>query len=59
MSLVITEEIWPLRVRFESVVTPRSLTEVTGNRSLPRKGTVSTGQLRDKLPHPNQENMVF
>ena len=40
MSLVITEEIWPLKVRFESVVTPRSLTEVTGNRSLPRKGTV-------------------
>ena len=40
MSLVITEEIWPLKVRFESVVTPRSLTEVTGTRSLPRKGTV-------------------
>ena len=40
MSLVITEEIWPLKVRFESVVTPRSLTEGTGTRSLPRKGTV-------------------
>ena len=40
MRLVITEEIWPLKVRFESVLTPRSLTEVTGTRSLPRKGTV-------------------
>ena len=40
MSLVITEEIWPLKVRFESFVTPRSLTEVTGTRSLPRKSTV-------------------
>ena len=58
MRLMITEEIWPLKVRFESIVTPRSLTEVTGTMSLitkERYGDV-TRQLRDKLPHPNQED---
>ena len=58
MRLVITEEIWPLKVRFESIVTPRSLTEVTGTTALitkERYGDV-TRQLRDKLPHPNQED---
>ena len=61
MRLVITEEIWPLKVRFESIVTPRSLTEVTGTTSLitkERYGDV-TRQLRDKLPHPNQEKHGF
>ena len=61
MRLVITEEIWSLKDRFESIVTPRSLTEVTGTTSLitkERYGDV-TRQLRDKLPHPNQEKHGF
>ena len=42
-------------------MTPRSLTEVTGTTSLitkERYGDV-TRQLRDKLPHPNQEKHGF
>ena len=29
----VSEAMWPLKVRFESSVTPRSLTEVTGTRT--------------------------
>ena len=35
----VSEAIWPLKVRFESSVTPRSLAKVIGTRSWPRKGT--------------------
>ena len=60
MRLVITEEIWPLKVRFESVLTPRSLTEVTGTRSLPRKGTVMLqGNLKISYLTPIRKTWFF
>ena len=58
--LVITEEKWPLKVRFESIVTPRSLTEVTGTTSLPRKGKVMLlGNLEISCLTPIRKNVVF
>ena len=41
-------------------VTPRSLTEVTGTRSRPRKGTVMLlGNLVIRCLTPNRTNLVF
>ena len=56
----VSEAIWPLKVRFESSVTPRSLTEVKSTRSCPKKGTVkSLGNLEISCLTPNRTNLVF
>ena len=56
----VSEAIWPLKVRFESSVTLRSLTEVTGTRSSPRKGTVMLlGNLEISYLTQKRTNVVF
>ena len=55
----VSEAIWPLKVRFESNVTPRSLTEITGTRTWPRKGTVMLlGNLEISCFTPNRTTLV-
>ena len=53
----VSEAVWPLKVRFKSSVTPRSLTEVTGTRSWTRKGMVMLlGNLEISYLTPERTN---
>ena len=56
----VSEAVWPLKVRFKSNVTPRSLAAATGTRSWPRKGTVMLlGNLERSCLTPKRTNWVL